>query len=218
MSLTVNRLLRATGWLFIAIGTVVLLYLVYSLLYTNRETDQAQQALEDQWELQLAGGDEEDSAAGDDDDPTAVPVSAGKAVAALTFRRPGSDKPLVHEDPLYVVNGVSLSDLQRGPGHYPGTALPGEEGNFAVAGHRTTYGAPFFNLDQLRKDDEIIVTAPNGDEFTYTVRRQEIVGPGDTWVIGPDPLERGKPLLTLTTCHPRFSNAQRLIVFAELAA
>jgi sortase A len=217
MSLAVNRLLRATGWLFIAVGTVVLLYLVYSLLYTNRTTEQAQQALRDQWELQLAGGD----AAVDDDDAddgTARPVSAANAVAALTFHRPGRDEPLVHADPLYVISGVSLSDLQAGPGHYPGTALPGEDGNFAVAGHRTTYGAPFFNLDRLRRNDEIIVTAPDGEEYTYVVRRQQIVAPGATWVIGPDPLERGRPLLTLTTCHPRFSNAQRLIVFAELAA
>ena len=217
MSLTVNRLLRATGWLFISIGTLVLLYLVYSLLYTNRATEQAQDELRDQWELQLAG-EGEDPDAGDDEEDIARPVSAGDAVAALTFRRPGQDKPLVHAEPLYVVNGVTLGDLQRGPGHYPGTALPGEDGNFAVAGHRTTYGAPFFNLDQLRRDDEIIVTAPDGEEYTYTVRRQEIVAPGETWVIGPDPLERGKPLITLTTCHPRFSNAQRLIVFAELAA
>ena len=216
MSLTVNRLLRATGWLFISIGTLVLLYLIYSLLYTNRATEQAQDKLQDQWELQLAGGDDSGDAQGDDGE-TATSIDAGGAVAALTFRRPGLEKPLVHEDPLYVVRGVSLSELQRGPGHYPGSALPGEDGNFAVAGHRTTYGAPFFNLDQLRKGDEVIVTAPDGEEYTYKVRRQEIVAPGETWVIAPDPLERGKPLLTLTTCHPRFSNAQRLIVFAELA-
>lgn len=217
MSLTMNRLLRATGWLFIAIGTLVLLYLVYSLLYTNRETEQAQDALQERWDLHLAGGDEDGDGDGDDEEEASAPAP-GSAVAALEFRRPGREDPLVHDEPLYVVSGVSLSDLQRGPGHYPGTALPGEDGNFAVAGHRTTYGAPFFNLDQLRRDDEIIVTAPDGEQHTYTVRRQEIVAPGDTWVIAPDPLERDKPLLTLTTCNPRFSNAQRLIVFAELAA
>lgn len=213
-----NRLLRGTGWLFIAVGTVVLLYLIYSLLYTNRTTAGAQRELQDQWDLALSGDD------GDDDDGDAADTTgngvpdAGSAVAALEFQRPGSDTPIVHEDPLYVVPGVTLGDLQRGPGHYPGTALPGEEGNFAVAGHRTTYGAPFFNLDQLRRGDEVVVTDPSGERFVYRVRSQEIVAPGDTWVVGPDPLERGRPLLTLTTCNPRFSNAQRLIVFAELTA
>ena len=209
-------LLRVLGWAFIAVGVLVLLYLVYSLLYTNRATAQAQSQLEGAWELQLAGGDSSDGApdaprtASDDTRTTAG------AVAALEFRRPGTTRPVVHEGPLYVVPGVTLADLQRGPGHYPGTALPGEDGNFAVAGHRTTYGAPFFNLDQLRRGDEVLVTAPDGTRYTYVVRRQEIVDPGETWVLAPDPLGRGRPLVTLTTCHPRFSAAQRLIVFAEL--
>ena len=216
MSLALNRLLRGLGWLFILIGVVVLLYLVYSLLYTNRATEQAQDNLADEWNLSLDEGD--DQLAGEGADGEAAPVDTGGAVAALEFRRPGQDKPLVHEKPLYVVQGVSLSNLQRGPGHYPGTALPGGKGNFAVAGHRTTYGAPFFNLDQLRKGDQVIVTARDGKKYTYRVHTQEIVAPSDTWVIAPDPLERGRKTLTLTTCNPRFSNAQRLIVFAELVA
>ena len=216
MSLAMNRLLRGMGWLFISIGVVVLLYLVYSLLYTNRATAQAQDDLADGWNLSLpdSGG----QLPGDGEDGEAAPVDPGGAVAALEFRRPGQDKPLVHAKPLYVVEGVSLGDLKRGPGHYPGTALPGGKGNFAVAGHRTTYGAPFFNLDQLRKGDEVIVTARDGKKYTYRVLKQEIVLPSDTWVIAPDPLKRGRRTLTLTTCNPRFSNAQRLIIFAELVA
>ena len=214
MSVALNRLLRGMGWLFIFIGVVVLLYLVYSLLYTNRATEQAQAGLGDEWDLYLQEGGGQ--LPGDGEDGEAPAADPGSAVAALEFRRPGQDKPLVHEKPLYVVQGVSLGDLQRGPGHYPGTALPGEKGNFAVAGHRTTYGAPFFNLDQLRKGDHVIVTARDGKRYTYRVHTQEIVAPSDTWVIAPDPLERGRNTLTLTTCNPRFSNAQRLIVFAEL--
>ena len=217
MSVAMNRVLRATGWLFIAIGTLVLLYLVYSLLYTNRATAVAQDEIADEWELGLTEPTEDDGNEEDTGDDTAAP-RPGSAVAALEFRRPGLDAPLVHEKPLYVVEGVTLGDLQRGPGHYPGTALPGDDGNFAIAGHRTTYGAPFYNLDQLERGDEVIVTTRNGSKHTYRVRSQEIVQPGDTWVISPDPLERGKPTLTLTTCHPRFSNAQRMIVFAELVA
>jgi sortase A len=213
MSVAMNRVLRGLGWFFITVGVLVLLYLVYSLLYTNRATAQAQEGLSDEWlELQESG----DTLAGEGEDGVAAPPDPGSAVAALQFRRPGNDEPIVHKDPLYVVQGVTLTDLQRGPGHYPGTALPGDKGNFAIAGHRTTYGAPFFNLDQLRKGDEVLVTARGGETYTYRVTEQEIVLPGDTWVIEPDPLETGKKTLTLTTCNPRFSNAQRLIVFAEL--
>lgn len=218
MSVAVNRVLRGLGWLFISIGVIVLLYLVYSLLYTNRATEAAQSELGDEWNLNLE--DPDGNGAGEDGDGGSGVPDPGSAVAALEFRRPGQNEPLVHKKPLYVVQGVSLANLQRGPGHYPGTALPGETGNFAVAGHRTTYGAPFFNLDQLRKGDEVLVTARNGKRYTYRVHSQEIVAPSDTWVITPDPLELGQnnKTLTLTTCNPRFSNAQRLIVFAELAA
>ncbi len=216
MSVALNRVLRALGWLFVSVGVIVLLYLVYSLLYTNRATDQAQRELGDEWDLYLREGDDE-PAGGGEDGRGGVP-DPGSAVAALEFRRPGQSAPIVHRKPLFVVQGVSLADLQRGPGHYPGTAMPGEKGNFAVAGHRTTYGAPFFNLDQLREGDRVLVTARDGKRYTYRVRGQRIVAPGDTWVITSDPLERGRPMLTLTTCNPRFSNAQRLVVFAELMA
>ena len=215
MSVAMNRALRGLGWLFISIGVLVLLYLVYSLLYTNRETGAAQAEMNEDW-LQLQ--ESNDGLAGGAGDKSDEDIDPGTAVAALQFRRPSSDVPLVHKKPLYVVQGVTLADLQRGPGHYPGTALPGNKGNFAVAGHRTTYGAPFFNLDQLRKNDEVLVTTRAGEKFTYRVRSQEIVSPSDTWVIEPDPLKSGKRMLTLTTCNPRFSNAERLVVFAELVS
>ena len=217
MSVAMNRVLRGFGWLFISVGVIVLLYLVYSLLYTNRATASAQNEMEKDWLAELEGGGALPS---EGPDGEAAPPDPGSAVAALEFRRPGQEDPLVHKKPLYVVQGVSLGDLQRGPGHYPGTALPGDTGNFAVAGHRTTYGAPFFNLDQLREGDEVIVTARDGKRYTYRVHSQEIVAPSHTWVITPDPLKLGrdKKTLTLTTCNPRFSNAQRLIVFAELLA
>ena len=214
MSVALNRVLRGLGWLFISVGMLVLLYLVYSLLYTNTETNAAQERLRQGW-LDLDAGD---GLVSEGEDGQQVAVRPGEAVAALEFRRPGNDEPIVHKKPLYVVQGVTLADLRAGPGHYPGTALPGDKGNFAVAGHRTTYGAPFFNLDQLRKGDEVVVTVPGGKKYTYRVRTSEVVLPSDTWVIEPDPLERGRKTLTLTTCNPRFSNAQRLVVFAELVA
>lgn len=217
--MTTTRLLRGVGWLFIAAGATVALYLVYSLLFTNLETAQAQGDLSEEWNLSIGDVDgriRETGAGGDAAELS--DVKPGSAVAVLQFRRAGTGTPVVHDEPLFVVKGVGLSELTRGPGHYPGTALPGGKGNFAVAGHRTTYGAPFFNLDDLQPGDEIFATGRDGVRHTYRVTKQEIVAPTDTWVIEPDPLDTDKPTLTLTTCHPRFSNRQRMVVFAELVS
>jgi sortase A len=204
------------GWTLIGAGVVVLLYLVYSLFFTNLETNAAQADLLERWELEVGDGGSAvlpGEGEGDEDDAT---VEVGSAAAVIEFVRPGSDERPVRDEPLYVVEGVTLANLRSGPGHYPGTARPGEDGNFAVAGHRTTYGAPFFSLDELQEGDEVHATGRDGVRHVYAVRELRIVGPGDTWVVGPDPLETGAPTLTLTTCNPRFSQAQRLVAFAEL--
>lgn len=212
------RALRVVGWLFLLAGVVVLLYIVYSLLFTNLQTQAEQSSLLEQWQLDVG----EVGAAPAPVDPAAAPVplsvDPGDALAVLQFARPGSSEPIVSAEPMFVVGGVGVADLQRGPGHYPTSALPGAGGNFAVAGHRTTYGAPFYHLDRLAPGDEVLVTDRTGQRFTYRVAEQRVVGPGDSAVLGPDPLGNGRPTLTLTTCNPRFSNAQRLIVFAELVA
>lgn len=142
---------------------------------------------------------------------------SGEAVALLWFERPDGGTP-VTDEPYVVVSGVSLADLTKGPGHYPQTAGPGEDGNFAVAGHRTTYGAPFFNLQELRDGDEIHVMDTAGDEYVYRFVEQRIVAPTNLSVIAPHPLGEDRSTITLTTCHPRFSNRQRMIVFGELVA
>jgi len=117
------------------------------------------------------------------------------------------------EQGMYIYPGVSREDLKNGPGHFPETPLPGQLGNSAVAGHRTTYGEPFRNLDELADGDEIIVTMPYGT-FTYIVTSTEIVDPSDREVIATtDP---DIATLTLTTCHPEYSASQRLIIHAQL--
>lgn len=213
------RLMRGFGWLLLLAGVVVLLYIVYSLLFTNLQTQAEQSSLLEQWELEVGDVGTGPVAA----DPAAPPASPaavdpGDALAVLQFSRPGSAEPIVSAEPLFVVSGVGVGDLQRGPGHYPTSSAPGAAGNFAVAGHRTTYGAPFYHLDQLAPGDEVLVTDRAGQRFTYRVTEQRVVPPSDGSVLGADPLGAGRPLLTLTTCNPRFSNAQRLIVFAELVA
>lgn len=209
------RLVRGLGWVLIATGVVILLYLVYLLFFTNLRTDQAQGELLDQWELEF--GEPVDALPAEDPDAAEddrEAVRPGDAYAALWFERDG--ERIVHDETLFVVEGTSVADLRRGPGHYEGSAAPGEIGNLAISGHRTTYGAPFYHLDQLREGDRIHVVDRSNREWVYEFREQRIVQPTDVWVVGEDPLGTGGALLTLTTCHPRLSAAQRMIVFAEL--
>ena len=112
-----------------------------------------------------------------------------------------------------VVEGVGSAQLRTGAGHMPGTALPGEPGNAVISGHRTTYGAPFAHLERLVPGDPITVETATGTH-TYAVVETRIVGPTEIWVIEQ---WRGA-WLTLTTCHPRYSAAERLVVFAHLVA
>jgi sortase A len=112
-----------------------------------------------------------------------------------------------------VVNGIGTDDLRKGPGHYPLTPLPGQRGNSAIAGHRTTYGAPFGNLDQLSQHDMIRLRTLQGF-FSYRVYQQLVVDPSDVKVLDPDPARPAT--LTLTTCNPKYSAAQRLVVKAAL--
>jgi len=112
---------------------------------------------------------------------------------------------------VVVVEGVSPSALRAGAGHYPSTPLPCEDGNVAIAGHRTTYGRPFHNLDLLEVGDEITLETPIGS-CTYAVNESSplIVRPDDISVLESTP----EPTLTLTTCHPKGSARQRLIIKA----
>lgn len=141
----------------------------------------------------------------------------------LAFRARALDRRLEPGDPLgrlripdagvseVVVQGTGAGDLRTGPGHYPETPLPGERGTVAIAGHRTTYGAPFRRLDQLDEGDRIELAMPYG-RFTYRVERTRIVPPTATWVT--DRVDHDR--LVLTACHPLYSAAQRIVVFARL--
>jgi sortase A len=110
-----------------------------------------------------------------------------------------------------MVEGTDTEDLRSGPGHYSYTPFPGQSGTVAVAGHRTTYGAPFRHLDAVRPGDHVELTMPYG-EFTYRVERTRIVKPTDVWVTKPVGYNR----LILSACHPLYSAAQRIVVFARL--
>jgi sortase A len=131
-------------------------------------------------------------------------TSEGEALTRLVI-------PAIKVDTV-VVEGTGSSALRAGAGHYPNTPLPGEEGNVAIAGHRTTYGKPFTNLDRLAAGDEITLETPLGQHRYRITRPPFVVANNDFTVISQTP---GRTL-TLTTCHPKGSTRQRLIVRAEM--
>lgn len=130
----------------------------------------------------------------------------GQAVARLRIPRIGLDD--------VVVAGTSVADLRAGPGLYEESPLPGAGGTTAIAGHRTTYGAPFRHIDALRRGDRIRLELPYGT-FTYTVTGSRVVAPADVAVVRS---HGDAARLVLTACTPLFSAAQRLVVEARLSA
>jgi sortase A len=110
-----------------------------------------------------------------------------------------------------VVQGTDTVSLEKGPGHYPATALPGLGQTVAIAGHRTTYLAPFRRINELRPGDQIILSMPYA-RFTYVVQKTEVVLPTALWVTRDVGYER----LVLSACHPLYSASHRIIVFARL--
>jgi sortase A len=197
----------------ITLGVIVFLFVAYQLWGTSIAESHHQAALKRGFNAavvatQTAKAGKADSATvGRGSSSTANPSPAvGGAIAHLVI-------PKIHVD-KYVVQGVGESDLQQGPGHYPQTVMPGQDGNSAIAGHRTTYGAPFFDLDKLAVGDIISLTNTANQTFVYQVsQRPFVVSPTDVSVLDPTPFAE----LTLTTCNPRFSDSSRLIVVARLS-
>jgi sortase A len=131
-------------------------------------------------------------------------VQTGDAIGRISIPRIGVS--------FDIVQGTDDGTLQKGPGHYPATAFPGLGRTVAIAGHRTTYLAPFRHIDALRPGDPIVVNMPYG-RFTYIVQYRRIVVPTALWVTR----DVGYDRLVLSACNPLYSAAQRIIVFARLA-
>lgn len=199
---------RATGEVLITFGLVVLLFAGYEIWGKTVIVDAHQNDLTNQL-TQAWGGDTDPTVAPTGPTPKPTPPAEGKPVGGLYI--PKLDKHWV------VVEGVSPNDIRYAPGHYPKSAMPGQVGNFAVAGHRIR--ATFWRLDELRSGDDIVVESQT-EWFIYKVYQQRIVRPTQVEVVAPVPGKPGeKPtekLLTLTTCNPKFDNYQRLIIHARL--
>ena len=145
-------------------------------------------------------------------DPVRLREAAGELAAETShgdalgrIRVPDIDLSIV------VVEGTGTADLQSGPGHYPDSPLPGQAGTVAIAGHRTTYLAPFRDLDALKAGDEIVLEMPYGD-FHYRVAGTRIVDPSQVGVVR----DVGEDRLVLTACNPLYSAAERIVVTAPL--
>jgi len=209
MSEGARTALRGLGQTLMTLGVVVLLFCVYEVWVTGLVTAREQDRLRDD----LAQSWAEPVQRPQPGQPEPVAYTAGDAFALLHV------PSLEDYDPWVVVEGTSVAALRNGPGHIPGTALPGELGNVVVSGHRTTYGAPFERFGDLTEGHQVVLETREG-WFTYTVRQTSIVSPRDVEVTYPVPgdpdAEPTERLLTLTTCHPKYSARQRLIVQAEL--
>jgi sortase A len=221
-----RSMLGAVGRVLVTTGILLLLFVAYQLWGTGIYQARAQDDLRSQFErsLQRQGVPTTTTPAGSTS--TLAPGSTTTTTLAPLTVPPQGDALGIIAIPKIGVNevfveGVDVDDLRKGPGHYPGTQLPGHEGNSAIAGHRTTYGAPFGDLDQLAAGDEIDIATVQG-KFKYEVIELRVVDPSEVSVLDPilDPARAGHQLatLTLTTCDPKYSAAQRLIVQARLVA
>ncbi|WP_244219027.1 class E sortase, partial [Micromonospora arida] len=201
--------IRVTGEILITFGLVVLLFAGYEVWGKSAIVDAHQNDLNN--ELAQAWGPTDDPTVAPSVGPSVKPSPPvrGKPLAGLYI--PKLDKNWV------VVEGVTQQDIRFAPGHYPTSALPGQVGNFSVAGHRNR--ATFWRLDELDEGDPIVVESKT-DWYVYRVSQTRIVRPTQVEVVAPVPGEPDKKatkrMLTLTTCNPKFDNYQRLIIHAEL--
>ncbi|WP_188538128.1 class E sortase [Kocuria dechangensis] len=223
-----GRIARAAGELLITIGLLVVLFVVWQLWWTNIDATETQQEVVAQVARELdgapaaappagaepagaepAGGEPADGAP-----PETAPPGYGEPIGIVYVPRFGKD----YARPLIQGTGADVLDT-LGLGHYPSTAMPGQVGNFAVAGHRQSNGKVLDLIHTLEPGDRIHVRTAEG-YYTYAYRNGEIVAPTETRVLAPVPSDPGaaatERLLTLTTCHPRFGDTERFIGYAVL--
>lgn len=202
--------LRAFGEACVTAGVIVLLFLGYLLWGTAWQESQHQHAFARQLQ-----GEWSDPHHGTGPVTGSFHLVTGHPFAFIRIPRFGPHWRFA------IVQGTGLPQLALGPGHVPGTALPGQTGNFAVAAHRVTAGNPFYHLNSLRPGDKVLIDTAR-ITFVYRVTRSELVLPDDTAVLDPVP---GKPrqrprqaLITLITCDPPWTGTHRIIVSGALRA
>jgi sortase A len=212
----VRRVVAATGRVLVTVGILILLLVAYQLWGTGLYEARQQSKLKSQFARTLRHVPPS-TTAGTTTGPTTGPTTSTTAsTPAITVAPPSGEAIAIINIPKIgvdsaVVQGIERPDLRKGPGHYPLTPMPGQVGNAAIAGHRTTYGAPFYRLDELGVGDDIAVRTQAGT-YHYRVTKQIVVQPTDVGVLDPTP----DATLTLTTCEPRYSAQKRLVIHALL--
>jgi sortase A len=212
---TLRRVVDIIGRVLIGLGVLVLLFTAYQIWGTSVQEARVQSGLRTQLQKDTSNDAVKRALAEEsalDKLPTGPPATAPTTAAPAEGEPIGDIRIPVIGLNQVVVEGTNTPDLRKGPGHYTGTPLPGQPGNSAVAGHRTTYGHPFYNLDSVKVGDPIVLTTLQGI-FVYDATKSFVVSPSDTTVV--DNLIADQ--LTLTTCNPRFSATTRLVVQAKLA-
>lgn len=210
---------RILGKLLISVGIGVFLFVLWILYGTGMYTARQQNKLAEEFDRMPAFEVRtEDGKPLPSGPPPGYDPPPGEPVFRMHL-------PTIEEDPMLVVEGVDTEELKLGPGHYPSCragfrpplctpypeTFPGQRGRVIVSGHRTTYGQPFWALNEMEEGDPIHFETRWGD-YTYRVTGKEIVpANSDAVVVDSDGYE-----LALTTCNPRFSDAERLVVYAEL--
>jgi sortase A len=193
----------------ITTGVLLLLFVAWQLWWTDVTANREQASTISTLEQDFRHGGPADKEAL----ATLEGVPSGEAFAIVRIPRFGAD----YARP--VIEGSDRSVLKKGVGHYQGTAMPGEVGNFAVSGHRTTYGRPFHDIDRLRQGDVIVVETKT-NYVVYAVDRHVLVRPWQVEVIAPVPQHPGATpttaVMTMTSCHPKYSATQRYVTFSHL--
>lgn len=236
------KVLGRIGRVLITAGVLILLFVAYQLWGTGLHTSAAQDDAEREFRTAQEANGQSPTLGPDDGASTTTTVDGTTTTAppgnTTTTTTPGGNggREVIPAPPAagglvgniqipaiganwYFYEGVDLSILKDGPGHYMGTPLPGQEGNAAIAGHRTTYGAPFNRIDELKSGDDIIITYATGATFTYGYRSTEIVAPDQTEVLQAKDFDGDSEvdnMLTLTACHPKYSARERIVVRARL--
>lgn len=210
-----RRRLADLGELLFTLGLVLLLFVGYQLWWTNvsaaRAAEQAATAVQQAWSASTAP----EAPSG----PRPATPAAEQPLVGTTFGLVYIPRLKDKVWGLPLIQGVGPDELAKGIGHYVGAAMPGEIGNFALAGHRATHGEPLRDIDRLEQGDQVIVETQT-DWFTYQLDSTTIVSPSDVWVIDPVPGEPDatptEALITLTTCNPRWASTTRWIWWGTL--